>query len=68
MFLSFGIKKKELERDVDFTFTLFKKVIVGLGSKNKLKNSTLDSIEHTFPPLEEREIQRRNDELAEAKK
>jgi hypothetical protein len=68
MFLSFGIKKKELERDVDFAFTLFKKVIVGLGSKNKLKNSTLDSIEHTFPPLEEREIQGRNDELAEAKK
>ena len=68
MFLSFGIKKKELERDVDFAFTLFKKVIVGLGSENKLKNSTLDSIEHTFPPPEEREIQRRNDELAEAKK
>ena len=69
MFLSFGIKKKELERDVDFAFTLFKKVIVGLGSENKLKNSTLDdSIEHFFPPPEEREIQRRNNELEEAKK
>ena len=68
MFLSFGIKKKELERDVDFAFTLFKKVIVGLGSENQLKNSTLDSIEHFFPPPEEREIQRRNNELEEAKK
>ena len=68
MFLSFGIKKKELERDVDFAFTLFKKVIVGLGSENKLKKSTLDNIEHSFPSPEEREIQRRNDELAEAKK
>jgi hypothetical protein len=68
MFLSFGIKKKELERDVDFAFTLFKKVIVGLGSENKLKNSTLDNIEHFFPPPEEREIQRRNNELEEAKK
>ena len=68
MFLSFGIKKKELERDVDFAFTLFKKVIVGLGSENKLKNTTLDNIEHFFPPPEEREIQRRNNELEEAKK
>ena len=68
MFLSFGIKKKELEKDVDFAFTLFKKVIVGLGSENKLKNSTLDRIEHFFPPPEEREIQRRNNELEEAKK
>ena len=55
MFLSFGIKKKDLERDADFAFTLFKKVIVGLGSENKLKNSALDSIEHNFPPPEERE-------------
>ena len=30
MFLSYGIKKKDLERDVDFAFSLFKKVIVGL--------------------------------------
>lgn len=49
MFLSFGIKKKDLERDADFAFTLFKKVIVGLGNENKLKNSALDSIEHNFP-------------------
>ena len=68
MFLSFGIKKKELERDVDFAFTLFKKVIVGLGNEQKLKNSALDSIQHTFLPPEENEIQRRNEELAEAKK
>ena len=33
-----------------------------------MKNSTLDSIEHFFPPPEEREIQRRNNELEEAKK
>ena len=67
MFLSFGIKKKDLERDADFAFTLFKKVIVGLGSENALKNSTLDSIEHNFPPPEEREKLRRQEEAAEAK-
>lgn len=67
MFLSFGIRKKELERDADFAFTLFKKVIVGLGNENNLKNSALDSIEHNFPPPEEREKLRRQEEAAEAK-
>ena len=67
MFISFGIKKKNLERDADFAFTLFKKVIVGLGNENKLKNSALDSIEHVFPPPEERERLRKQEELAEAK-
>ena len=67
MFLSFGIKKKELERDADFAFTLFKKVIVGLGNENKLKNSALDSIEHVFPPPEEREKIRKQEEMQEAK-
>ena len=67
MFLSFGIKKKELERDADFAFTLFKKVIVGLGNENKLKNSALDSIEHVFPPPEERERIRKQEEMQEAK-
>lgn len=67
MFLSFGIKKKDLERDADFAFTLFKKVIVGLGNENKLKNSALDSIEHNFPPPEEREKIRKQEEAAEAK-
>ena len=36
MFLSFGIRKKDLEKNLDFAFTLFKQVIVGLGSENKL--------------------------------
>ena len=67
MFLSYGIKKKDLETDIDFAFTLFKKVIVGLGSENKLKNSALDKIEHTFLPPAEREILRRKEEEAEAK-
>ena len=67
MFLSFGIKKRDLERDADFAFTLFKKVIVGLGNENKLKNSALDSIEHNFPPPEEREKIRKQEEAAEAK-
>ena len=67
MFLSFGIKKRDLERDADFAFTLFKKVIVGLGNENRLKNSALDSIEHNFPPPEEREKIRKQEEAAEAK-
>ena len=67
MFLSYGIKKKDLESDIDFAFTLFKKVIVGLGSENKLKNSALDKIEHTFLPPEEREVLRRQEDAAEAK-
>ena len=67
MFMSFGIKKKDLESDMDFAFTLFKKVIVGFGSENKLKNTSLDSISHTFLPPDEREKLRRQEELAEAK-
>ena len=67
MFMSFGIKKKDLESDMDFAFTLFKKVIVVLGSENKLKNTSLDSIVHTFLPPDEREKLRRQEEIAEAK-
>jgi len=67
MFLSYGIKKKDLESDVDFAFSLFKKMIVGLGSENKLKNSAVDKIEHTFLRPEEREMIRRQEEAAEAK-
>ena len=65
MFLSFGIKKKDLESDVDFAFTLFKQVIVGLGTENKLKNSALQNIEHSFPPPEERKkLQKQEEENA----
>ena len=67
MFLSFGIKKKDLETDLDFAFTLFKKVIVGLGSENKLKNSALDGIAHSFLPPSEREKLRKQEEAAEIK-
>ena len=67
MFLSFGIKKKDLENNMDFVFTLFKKVIVGLGTEKKLKNPTLEGIEHNFCPPEEREKRRREEEAAEAK-
>ena len=66
-FVRFGIKKKDLESDMDFAFTLFKRLIVGLGTENKLKNSALDNIEHNFPPPEEREILRRQEEAQEAK-
>ena len=65
MFVSFGIKKKDLESDVDFAFTLFKQVIVGLGTENKLKNSALQNIEHSFPPPEERKkLQKQEEENA----
>ena len=67
MFYSFGIKRKDLETDMDFAFTLFKKVIVGLGTENKLKNSALDSIQHNFLPPSEREKLLRQEEAAEAK-
>ena len=67
MFLSFGIKKKDLENDADYAFTIFKNVIVGLGNENALKRSVLSSIEHNFPPPEEREKIRRQEEAAEAK-
>lgn len=66
-FVRLGIKKKDLENDIDFAFTLFKKIIVGLGTENKLKNSAVDNIEHTFPPPEEREILRKQEEAQEAK-
>ena len=67
MFLSFGIRKKDLENDADYAFTIFKNVIVGLGNENALKNSVLGSIEHNFPPPEERDRIRRQEEAAEAK-
>ena len=67
MFVNYGIKRKDLESDLDFAFSLFKKVIVGLGSENKLKNSALDKIEHTFLPPAEREKARRQEEAALAK-
>ena len=67
MFVNYGIKRKDLESDLDFAFSLFKKVIVGLGSENKLKNSSLDKIEHTFLPPAEREKARRQEEPALAK-
>lgn len=67
MFRGFGIKKKDLEQDAEFAFSLFKKVIVGLGGENKLKNSVLDNIQHTFLPPSERQEQRRQEEAAEQK-
>ena len=67
MFLNFGIKKKDLESDLDFAFNLFKKVIVGLGNENKLKNSALDSIAHNFPPPSEVEKMRKQEEEQEQK-
>ena len=60
--------KKELEKEIDLAFALFIKFILGLESENKLKNSTLDSIEYFFHPPKERETQRRNNELEETKK
>ena len=66
-FVRFGIKKKDLESDMDFAFTLFKRLIVGLGTENKLKNSAVDNIEHIFPPPDEREKLRKQEEAQEAK-
>ena len=54
MFVNYDINRKDLESDLNFAFSFFKKVIVGPGSENKLKNSSLDKIEHTFLPPEER--------------
>ena len=66
MFVSYGIKKKDLEKDLDFAFTLFKKVILGLGSK-KIENSIINQIEHSFLPPSETEKIRRQEEEAELK-
>ena len=67
IFLSLGIKKKDLERDSEFAYTIVKKVLVCLGNKTELKNSVVDQIEHNFPPPEEREKLRKQEEAAEAK-
>ena len=67
IFLSLGIKKKDLERDSEFAYTIVKKVLVCLGNKSELKNSVVDQIEHKFPPPEEREKLRKQEEAAEAK-
>ena len=55
LFLSFGIKKKLLEKDVDFAFDLFKRFIIGLGNNIKLKNRAVSRINHSFLRPEERE-------------
>ena len=67
IFLTLGIKKKDLERDSEFAYTIVKKVLVCLGNKTELKNSVVDQIEHKFPPPEEREKLRKQEEAAEAK-
>ena len=67
IFLTLGIKRKDLERDSEFAYTIVKKVIVCLGNKTELKNSVVDQIEHVFPPPEEREKLRKQEEAAEAK-
>ena len=41
IFLSLGIKKKDLERDSEFAYTIVKKVLVCLGNKTELKNSLI---------------------------
>ena len=45
IFLSLGIKKKDLERDYEFAYTVIKKVLVCLGNKTELQNSVVDQIE-----------------------
>ena len=67
IFLSLGIKRKDLESDYEFAYTVIKKVLVCLGNKTELKNSVVDQIEHNFPPPEEREKLRKAEEAAEAK-
>lgn len=62
LFLSFGIKKKKLEKDVDFAFDLFKKFIVGLGKNVKLKNRAVNKINHSFMRPEEKEELRKKEE------
>lgn len=66
MFLTYGIKRKDLEKDLDFAFTLFKQVILGLESKKRL-NSFLEKKEHSFLPPSEREKIKRQEEEAELK-
>ena len=67
VFLACGIKKKDLETDMEFAFILLKKIIVGLGTENKFKNSALDGIQHNFLLPSEREKLLRQEEPAEAK-
>ena len=66
-FVHFRIKKKVLESDMDFAFTLFKRIIVGLGTENKLKNSAVDNTDHIFPPPAEREKLGKQAETQKAK-
>ena len=67
MFRSFGIKKKDLERDASYAFTILSIIIVGLGNENnKVKNIAIENIEHFFPPPEERERIRKKEAATEA--
>ena len=67
IFISLGIKKKDLESDSELAYTIVKKVLICLGAKTELQNSVVEQIEHNFPPPEEREKLRKQEEEAEAK-
>jgi len=67
VFLACGIKKKDLETDMEFAFNLLKRIIVGLGTENKLKNTALEGIKHNFIPPSEIEKLLRQEEVTEAK-
>ena len=59
MFLSFGINRTVLQNDLDFAYTLFKEIIVGLGTG---KISAYENIEHNFLPPPEMEKFRKQEE------
>ena len=64
MFLFFGIKKKDLILDIDYSFNLFKKIILGLGSEKNLKYLTIEDIEHNFlPPADRKKLRRIEQEI-----
>ena len=51
---------------MEFAFNLLKRIIVGLGTENKLKNTALEGIKHNFIPPSEREKLLRQEEVTEA--
>ena len=66
LFIDSGIRKKDLQ-DINYAFPIIKQIILGMSHNSKINNSTVANIQHKFPPPEERERIRKEEEELEKK-
>lgn len=66
LFKDSGVRKKDLQ-DIKYAFPIIKQIILGMSHNNKINNSIIGNIQHKFPPPEERERIRKEEEELEKK-